>query len=321
MGDPYYARRNPTIDVRLALDLVGQGLVMLTDGNRIAFPGGCAYSGATLLQSAYALAKEQTGLDVKGFNAVSYPLWVDSDPSRQPEHRITLFYHAWGEGTPRGDNLQVIPTGDIRDISHHHPDRFTHPLEATVSRMLYTNERFTHGVMHGFVHPLSIISAPVDRTTSPIPTTDLIVNYKEGVLLIDRGHPPAGLALPGGHAELGLTLQENAVKEGHEETGLEVELIGDADANLTYPFCIMDDPNRDPREAQRISFAYLARASGTLTPGPHDDAKEVRRYSVAEACALIAQQKAGAQIFAFADHHLILERGLDVRWVWSRRNA
>jgi len=59
----------------------------------------------------------------------------------------------------------------------------------------------------------------------PYLATDLIIEYndgkKEGIVLIERRDPPYGIALPGGMAEYGLTLEENAAKEGLEESGLE----------------------------------------------------------------------------------------------------
>ena len=50
---------------------------------------------------------------------------------------------------------------------------------------------------------------------NPVPTTDLIIEYqmlkKKGIVLIERLNFPFGLAIPGGFAEWGISLEENAV--------------------------------------------------------------------------------------------------------------
>ncbi|MCA9478428.1 MAG: NUDIX hydrolase, partial [Nanoarchaeota archaeon] len=57
---------------------------------------------------------------------------------------------------------------------------------------------------------------------TPKIATGIIIEYEGGVVLIDRKFPPYGLAIPGGFHELGLSLEANAIKEGKEETGLDV---------------------------------------------------------------------------------------------------
>ncbi|MBI5398575.1 NUDIX hydrolase [Candidatus Woesearchaeota archaeon] len=131
---------------------------------------------------------------------------------------------------------------------------------------------------------------------SPIPTTDIIIEYaqngREGIVLIQRRNPPLGLAIPGGFAEYGLTLEENARKEAREETGLEV-VIEDPER----PFCVHSDPARDPR-GHMISSIYIAIGSGVLKAG--DDAKETRLYSIDELKGLL-----GTGILVFDDDRII----------------
>ena len=97
----------------------------------------------------------------------------------------------------------------------------------------------------------------IERRINPYPTTDIIIEYeragKEGIILIMRKNPPIGLALPGGFAEYGISLEENARKEGKEETNLEVIL-----ENEEQPFCVHSDPQRDPR-GHMISVTYIAK--------------------------------------------------------------
>jgi 8-oxo-dGTP diphosphatase len=65
------------------------------------------------------------------------------------------------------------------------------------------------------------------RYRSPVPTVDIILEYQDqGLVLVERQKPPYGWALPGGFVEYGETLEEAAVREAKEETGLTVDLLG-----------------------------------------------------------------------------------------------
>ncbi len=71
------------------------------------------------------------------------------------------------------------------------------------------------------------------------------------IILIQRGSEPyRGLwALPGGFVEVGETVEEAAVREAREETGLSVELDG--------LIGVYSSPARDPR-GHNVSVAFLA---------------------------------------------------------------
>ena len=118
---------------------------------------------------------------------------------------------------------------------------------------------------------------------NPIPTTDIIIEHydgeKKGVVLIERKNPPYGIAIPGGFAEYGLSLEENAVKEAMEETGLEVIL-----ENPEAPLCVHSNPGRDPRE-HILSVTYIAKGTGILQAG--DDAAGARLYTIDEVVELV----------------------------------
>ena len=98
---------------------------------------------------------------------------------------------------------------------------------------------------------------------NPIPTVDIIIELKGGVVLIKRKNPPEGWALPGGFVDYGETLEYAAAREAKEETGLDIELI--------RQFHTYSDPRRDPRH-HTITTVYVAKAQGTAIAG--DDAKE-----------------------------------------------
>ncbi len=141
----------------------------------------------------------------------------------------------------------------------------------------------------------------------PFIATDIIIEYndghKEGIVLIDRKNEPHGLALPGGFAEYGLTLEQNAQKEAREETGLGVLI-----QYPENPFCVHSNPHRDPR-AHVISVAYVAEGKGTLRAG--DDAQAAVLYSLSEVVDLLGKDK-----FAFPDHERIIIKYLQKR-LWD----
>lgn len=106
------------------------------------------------------------------------------------------------------------------------------------------------------------------RYRNPVPTVDIIIQVKEKIVLIERKNPPHGWALPGGFVDYGESLEEAAMREAMEETGLDLD-------NLKQ-FRAYSKPNRDPRQ-HNISIVFTAEAKGTPLAG--DDAKRVRLFS------------------------------------------
>jgi ADP-ribose pyrophosphatase YjhB (NUDIX family) len=132
--------------------------------------------------------------------------------------------------------------------------------------------------------------APIKEYRSPLPTVDIIIQHnaqrnQEGLVLIMRKRQPRMWALPGGFCEYGESLEEAAVREAKEETGLDIELV-----ELFYTY---SDPHRDPRH-HTITTVFLAKSAGEPLAG--DDAREVRVFGRNEI----------PEILAF-DHRKILE--------------
>ncbi|GAB6065967.1 NUDIX hydrolase [Aquifex pyrophilus] len=109
---------------------------------------------------------------------------------------------------------------------------------------------------------------------TPYLATDVIIRLWEGekfkgIVLIERKYPPVGLAIPGGFVEVGEKVEDAAIREMKEETGLDVKLSG--------LLGIYSDPSRDPR-AHVVSVVWIGDATGEPKAG--SDAKEVKVFKL-----------------------------------------
>jgi molybdopterin-guanine dinucleotide biosynthesis protein MobB len=96
---------------------------------------------------------------------------------------------------------------------------------------------------------------------NPFPTVDIIIRQAGRLVLVERENPPFGWALPGGFVDYGESLEQAALREAGEETGLELTDL--------RQFRAYSAPDRDPRQ-HNISFVFTAAGRGTLRGG--DDA-------------------------------------------------
>ncbi len=106
---------------------------------------------------------------------------------------------------------------------------------------------------------------------NPFPTVDIIIELVDGIVLIERKNPPYGWAIPGGFVDWGESVEEAAVREAKEETGLDVKL-----KDLLY---VYSKPDRDPR-FHTISTVFIATAEGEPLGG--DDAKKAKVFKIDE---------------------------------------
>ena len=105
-------------------------------------------------------------------------------------------------------------------------------------------------------------------------TVDAIIPYKGGIVLIKRKNEPFKeyYALPGGIVEYGERVEDAAVREVKEETGLECrvkKLVG-----------VYSDPNRDPR-GHFVSICFLMEVIGGELKAS-SDAEDVKVFKLGD---------------------------------------
>jgi ADP-ribose pyrophosphatase YjhB (NUDIX family) len=106
---------------------------------------------------------------------------------------------------------------------------------------------------------------------NPLLTVDAIIELGQDasreIVLVKRKNPPPGWALPGGFVDYGETVEEAAVREAFEETGLKIDLV--------RQFHTYSAPGRDPR-GHTVAVVFIARAKGEPKGG--DDASFARAF-------------------------------------------
>ena len=112
------------------------------------------------------------------------------------------------------------------------------------------------------------------RPETPLLTVDAIIEldgHSGGIVLVERRFEPLGWALPGGFVDVGETVEQAAVREASEETGLDVQ--------LRQLLGVYSDPRRDPR-GHTAAVVFVARARGEPRGG--DDAAQARVFDLAD---------------------------------------
>jgi len=133
---------------------------------------------------------------------------------------------------------------------------------------LYNQEAFTV-FNKGVLGYLEYVSTKLSN--GPYVTVDVIIELPEGIVVIQRGNPPFGWALPGGFVDYGESLEDAVIREAKEETNLDL-------TNLKQ-FHTYSDPQRDPR-FHTIGTVFIAKAKGAPKAG--DDAAGLKIIKLSE---------------------------------------
>lgn len=116
-------------------------------------------------------------------------------------------------------------------------------------------------------------SSHMRKPVTPLLAADALIQLVDHpgkpIVLIERANIPYGWAIPGGFVDIGETLEQAAVREAREETGLEVR--------LTALLGIYSNPARDTR-GHTVTAVYVAEAAGM--PKADDDAKNAGIFSL-----------------------------------------
>ncbi len=108
----------------------------------------------------------------------------------------------------------------------------------------------------------------IEDIKTPLLTVDIIIQYKGGIVLIERKNPPPGWALPGGFVDVGESIENAAIREAKEETSLDVSLI--------EQFHAYSKPDRDSR-FHTVSVVFIGKGEGVLKG--MDDARKAEIFT------------------------------------------
>lgn len=115
------------------------------------------------------------------------------------------------------------------------------------------------------------------QAQGPYLTVDAIIQYQEGIVMIERSNPPLGWALPGGFVDYGESVEAAIVREVKEETSLDFVEI--------KQFKTYSAPYRDPR-FHTVSVVFAGRGKGELKAD--SDAQNAKVFALNDLPAKIA---------------------------------
>jgi len=104
-----------------------------------------------------------------------------------------------------------------------------------------------------------------------------VVEYQDGIVLVERTNPPFGWSLPGGFVDYNESVEVAVAREVQEETNLAFKNI--------RQLKVYSDKDRDPR-FHTVVVAFAGKGEGLIKPA--SDAKDARLFKINEIPAELA---------------------------------
>jgi len=174
-------------------------------------------------------------------------------------HGVTITEEEWQEKIAHRDSLDKYKTSMLQDIEKNR----TPEIDGILGPVIRTHEK--NGKTAPYcetVYRALEFKYGGHFIYSPRLTVDVVVRKDDKILLVERKYEPYGWALPGGFVDYGERVEEAAVRELLEETGIHadsIEMLG-----------VYSDPERDKR-GHTVSVVYTTATD--KKPKAGDDAK------------------------------------------------
>lgn len=233
--------------------------------------GAAVSTSAGSLPAKYVIHAATMGLDFKTDEVKIRSSCANALKEAEKLNIASIAFPALGCGVggfPEIGAAKIMAQEVFRHIWFDYPDTSLREIIfALFSRPAY--EVFTKNVLsylEYIIHKLQ---------QGPFVTVDIIIEFSEGIVLIERSNPPYGWAIPGGFVDYNESLEDCAAREAKEETSLD---IYDLVQLHTY-----SKPGRDPR-FNTVTTVFTARAKGR--PKAASDAANLRVLKPEEALKL-----------------------------------